>query len=107
MQKHNRGVPEWVTRATSSLGNWIREKRGPFNKSLAAVKRGPVQKPKRDTVRAAHGKPADHQDLRELSYSNASNPDKIFQIGLLGLGISFVGLTVYGVIYLIIGWAMR
>jgi hypothetical protein len=107
MRIYTWGVMQWMTRKRSDLGNLILERTGDFKKLLEKVKYRPVQKTKRIIVQSDRGMPKGERNARENSIPVTKNPDKIFQLCLVGLGICLIGLIIFGVTYLIIGWAMR
>lgn len=107
MRNFSRGVMDWSARKGALSRNWLLEKGDQLGRLLETVHRRPVRKPKRKPVRTARRMAAGNRDPREISISDTKNPDKMFQIALVVLAISVVGLATLGMIYLIIGWAMR
>jgi len=100
-------ILHWMTRERYDLGGVIFKITGDVKRILEKDKSSSVQKTKPVVVQSDLQIPKRQRNNGEKPIPNTSNPDRIFQIGIVGLGICVIGLILSGVTYLIIIWAMR
>jgi hypothetical protein len=106
-RKYIEGALRWMAGRRNDLGILIFKVTGEVKRVLEKVKSRPVQETKPVIVQSSlQTSKRQHDDLSKSTH-HTKNPDRIFHIGLVGLGICFIGLIIAGVIYLIIVWVMR
>jgi hypothetical protein len=107
IHKYIKGILHWMRGRKNDFGSLISKVTEEVKKVLERVKSSPVQKTKPVITEPSPKISEPQRNNRMKSIPDTKNPDRIFQMGIVGLGISFIGLIIGGIIYLIIVWIMR
>jgi hypothetical protein len=107
IHKYITGIFHWMKGRKKDFGNLISKMTEEVKTVLEKVKSSHVQKTKPVITEPNPKISKPQRNNRIKSSSDIKNPDRIFHIGLVCLGISFIGLIISGMIYLIIVWVMR
>lgn len=97
----------WLTEGSKVLRSLLHQVTGEVRGLLEKAKFSPIEKTKPVMVRQSLQIPERQGHDHGRSLPDTKNSDRIFQIGIVGLGVCFIGLIIGGVIYLIILWVMR
>jgi hypothetical protein len=107
IHKYIKGISPWMKGRKNDFGCLISKVTEAVKKVLEKVKSSSVQKTKPVITEPSPKISEPQRNNRMKSSPDTKNPDRIFQMGIVGLGISFIGLIIGGIIYLIIVWVMR
>lgn len=107
MRKYIERILHWLAGRRNDLGSLILKVTAEVRRVLEKVKSSPVQKTIPVIVQPSPQRPIPQSSGREESIPHANISERIFQTGIVVLGICFIGLIVSGVMYLIILWVMR
>ncbi len=96
-----------MTERGDGLKSLIDKVTGEVKRVLEKVQRGPIEKTTPVIVQPSSQIPEGQSNEQVWPIPDTKYPDRIFQMGIVGLGICFIGLVIGGLIYLIILWVMR
>jgi hypothetical protein len=101
------GILHWLTGRRNELDSLISKGKGEIKRVLEKAKSSPIQETKPVIVQPPLKRPTPQRSDREESIPHANVSERLFQIGIVFLGICLIGLVFCVVLYLIIAWIMR
>jgi hypothetical protein len=107
MHKYLEIILRWMTVRGNGFRSLIFKVTGAVKRVLEKVKSTPIQEMKPVIIQPDLQIHEPQRNKQMKTIPDTKNPDRIFQMGIVGLGISFIGLIIGGIIYLFIVWIMR